>query len=183
VSESAAESTTFTESDVVDHRLVGARLRPPASDAVIAKSVAAGVGVGLSEELAETLAHAAADQQQLRRALRAPRIQRFGAEEFTYVEFDVVTWRILPSPDNIRFEDEHARGMINMPRFGALDGQPLLTFEMDSTKAVIDAMAPRIVASTIRIAAQMRGFQHRGHRDPRQRTAGAVALQCRGFVA
>lgn len=141
VSTSAAAPT---ESDVVDHRLVGARLRPLASAAVIAKSIAAGVAAGLSEELAETLAHAAADQQQLRRALRAPKIQRFGAEEFTYVEFDVLTWRILPSPDNIRFEGEHARGTIGMPRFGALNGQPLLTFEMDSADKMIDAMAPRI---------------------------------------
>jgi hypothetical protein len=144
VSASANEPTPFTESDVVDHRLIGARLRPPASQAVIAKSVAAGMAAGLSEELAETLADAAADQQQLRKALRAPKIQRFGAEEFTYVEFDVLTWRILPSPDNIRFEGDHARGTIGMPRFGAVDGQPLLTFEMDSVDKVIDAMAPRI---------------------------------------
>lgn len=144
VSLSAAEPTLFAESDIVDHRLVGARLRPLASAAVIAKSVAAGIAAGLSEELAETLAHAAADQQQLRKALRAPKIQRFGAEEFTYVEFDVLIWRILPSPDNIRFEGEHARGTIGMPRFAAVDGQPLLTFEMDSADKLIDAMAPRI---------------------------------------
>jgi hypothetical protein len=144
VSVSAAAPDPFAESDVVDHRLVGARLRPLASAAVIAKSVAAGVAAGLSDELAETLANAAADQQQLRKALRTPKVQRFGAEEFTYIEVDVLTWRILPSPDNIRFEGEHARGTISMPRFGALDGQPLLTFEMDSAEAMIDAMAPRI---------------------------------------
>jgi hypothetical protein len=144
VPRSVAEPDSFAESDVVDHRLIGTRLRPLASAAVIAKSVAAGIGTGLSEELAETLAHSAADQQQLRMALRAPKIQRFGAEQFVYIEFDVLTWRILPSPDNIRFEGEHARGAVGMPRFGSLDGQPLLTFEMDSTKGLIDAMAPRI---------------------------------------
>ncbi|MFC1414874.1 hypothetical protein ACEZCY_37705 [Streptacidiphilus sp. N1-12] len=133
-----------TESDTVDHRLIGARLRPPASQAVIDKSVAAGVAIGLSPEMAEVLAAAAADQQQLRRALRSPKIQRFGSEEFTYIEFDVVTWRILPSPDNIRFEDERARGTIPMPRFGAVEGEALLTFEMDSADKMIDAMAPRI---------------------------------------
>ncbi|MFB7237895.1 hypothetical protein ACFCXK_24260 [Streptomyces sp. NPDC056269] len=133
-----------TESDIVDHRLIGARLRPPASQAVIDKSVAAGVAIGLSPEMAEVLAAAAADQQQLRRALRSPKIQRFGSEEFTYIEFDVVTWRILPSPDNIRFEDERARGTIPMPRFGAVEGEALLTFEMDSADKMIDAMAPRI---------------------------------------
>ena len=111
---------------------------------MIAKSVDAGIAAGLSEELAETLAHAAADQQQLRKALRSPKIQRFGAEKFTYIEVDVLTWRILPSPDNIRFEGEHARGTVGMPRFGAVDGQPLLTFEMDSADKLIDAMAPRI---------------------------------------
>ncbi|MEV0611521.1 hypothetical protein AB0I61_34785 [Polymorphospora rubra] len=144
VSASTAEPDPADESDIVDHQLIGARLRPPASTAVIAKSVAAGVAGGLSEELAETLAHAAADQQELRRALRAPKVQRFGTDEFTYVEFDVLAWRIVPSPDNIRFEGEHARGAINMPRFGALEGQPLLTFEMDSAEDVIDQMAPRI---------------------------------------
>jgi hypothetical protein len=141
---SAAEPAPFAESDIVDHRLVGARLRTPASAAVIAKSVAAGVAAGLSEELAETLAHAAADQQQLRKALRSPKIQRFGTEEFTYIEVDVLIWRILSSPDNIRFEGEHARGEVHMPRFGAVDGHPLLTFEMNSTDKLIDAMATRI---------------------------------------
>ncbi|MGK5681163.1 hypothetical protein [Actinoplanes sp. URMC 104] len=144
VSTSPVEPDSADDSDIVDHQLIGARLRPPASTAVIAKSVAAGTAAGLSDELAEALAHAAADQQELRRALRAPKVQRFGTDEFTYVEFDVVTWRIVPSPDNIRFEGEHARGTINMPRFGALEGQPLLTFEMDSAEDVIDQMAPRI---------------------------------------
>ncbi|WP_327136285.1 hypothetical protein OG311_40400 (plasmid) [Streptomyces sp. NBC_01343] len=133
-----------TESDIVDHRLIGARLRPPASQAVIDKSISAGVAIGLSNEMATVLASAAADQQQLRRALRSPKIQRFGSEEFTYIEFDVVTWRILPSPDNIRFEDERARGTIPMPRFGAVQGEALLTFEMNSAEKMIDAMAPRI---------------------------------------
>ncbi|GHE93040.1 hypothetical protein E5082_28595 [Streptomyces griseoluteus] len=143
---SAAEpqAPLFTESDIVDHRRIGAHLRPPASQAVIDKSVAACISAGLSLELAETLTAAAADQQQLRRALRAPKVQRFGSEEFTYIEFDVVTWRVLPSPDNIRFEDEHARGTIGMPRFGAVEGEALLTFEMDSAEKLIDAMAPRI---------------------------------------
>ncbi|MET8431753.1 hypothetical protein ABZV61_02925 [Streptomyces sp900116325] len=135
---------SFAESDVVDHRLIGARLRPPASQAVLEKSVAAGIAAGLSSEMAKVLTASAADQQQLRRALRSPKVQRFGSEEFTYIEFDVVTWRVLPSPDNIRFEDEHARGTIRMPRFGAVKEGALLTFEMDSADKMIDAMAPRI---------------------------------------
>ncbi|MET9388441.1 hypothetical protein ABZY09_47685 [Streptomyces sp. NPDC002928] len=135
---------SFTESDIVDHRLIGARLRPPASKAVLDKSISAGVAAGLSPTMAEVLTASAADQQQLRRALRSPKTQRFGSEEFTYIEFDVVTWRILPSPDNIRFEDEHARGTMRMPRFGAVKGEALLTFEMDSVDEMIDAMAPRI---------------------------------------
>jgi hypothetical protein len=142
------EPDVIHESDIVDHRLIGARLRPQASAAVIAKSVAAAVAAGLTEELAQTLAHAAADQQQLRRALRAPKIQRFGVEEFTYIEFDVLGWRIVPSPDNIRFEGEHARDAVGMPRFGAVEDQPMLTFEMNSAKALIDAMAPRITDMT-----------------------------------
>lgn len=143
LSVSASEPDT-AELDIVDHRMIGARLRPLASTAVIDKSIAAGVAADLPEELAEVLAHAAANQQQLRSALRSPKVQRFGSEEFTYIEFDVLAWRIVPSPDNIRFEGEHARGAISMPRFGAVDGQPLLTFEMESAEAVIDAMGPRI---------------------------------------
>ncbi|MEU4518820.1 hypothetical protein AB0F52_08875 [Amycolatopsis sp. NPDC024027] len=138
------ELEDFPEPDVVDHRMIGTRLRPPASAAMIGKSIAAGVAAGLPEVLAEALAHAAANQQQLRSALRAPKVQRFGSEEFTYIEFDVLAWRIVPSPDNIRFEGEHARGTIGMPRFGAVDGQPLLTFEMDTAEAMIDAMGPPI---------------------------------------
>ncbi|KAF5994536.1 hypothetical protein BOG92_024925 [Streptomyces sp. WAC00263] len=111
---------------------------------MIDKSVAAGIAAGLSRELAETLTAAAANQQQLRQALRSPKVQRFGSEEFTYIEFDVVTWRVLPSPDNIRFEGEHARGTIGMPRFGAGEEEALLTFEMDSAEKLIDAMASRI---------------------------------------
>jgi hypothetical protein len=141
---SASEPEDFTESDIVDHRIIGARLRPQPSTAVIEKSIAAGVAVGLPEELAEVLTHSAANQQQLRSALRSPKVQRFGTEEFKYVEFDVLTWRIVPSPDNIRFEGEHARGAINMPRFGAVDGQPLLKFEMDSVEDMINAMGERI---------------------------------------
>ncbi|MBB5913594.1 hypothetical protein BJY24_002461 [Nocardia transvalensis] len=141
---SAEESEDFIESDIVDHQVIGARLRPQASGAVIDKSIAAGMAVGLPRELAEVLAHAAADQQQLRGALRSPKIQRFGTEEFTYIEFDVLTWRIVPSPDNIRFEGAHARGAIGMPRFDAVEEWPLLTFEMDSTEGMINAMGPRI---------------------------------------
>ncbi|MDA3644389.1 hypothetical protein LZ318_30745 [Saccharopolyspora indica] len=132
------------EPHIVDHQMIGARLRPLASTAVLDKSIAVGVDAGLPHELAEVLANAAANQQQLRNALRSPKIQRFGIEEFTYIEFDVLAWRIVPAPDNIRFEGEHARGTVGMPRFGAIDGQPLLTFEMDSAQAMIDAMGPRI---------------------------------------
>jgi predicted translin family RNA/ssDNA-binding protein len=141
---SADDPEDSAESDIVDHRIIGARLRPQPSTAVIEKSIAAGVAVGLPEELAEVLAHSAANQQQLRSALRSPKVQRFGTEEFTYVEFDVLTWRIVPSPDNIRFEGEHARGAIDMPRFGAVDGKPLLHFEMASAEDMINAMGPRI---------------------------------------
>jgi hypothetical protein len=141
---SANEPEDFAESDIVDHRIIGTRLRPQPATAVIDKSIAAGVAAGLPEELAGVLAHSAANQQQLRSALRSPKVQRFGTEEFTYIEFDVLTWRIVPSPDNIRFEGEHARGAIGMPRFGAVDGKPLLHFEMDSAEDMINAMGPQI---------------------------------------
>jgi len=141
---SAKQSGDLLESEVVDHRLIGSRMRPPPSDALITKGIVAGVAAGLSEVLAETLVHAAADQQQLRHALRSPKVQRFGTEEFTYVEIDALMWRVLPSPDNIRFEGDHARGTVGMPRFGSVKNEPLLTFEMDSTEDLIDAMGPRI---------------------------------------
>ena len=155
----------FAESDIVDHRLIGARLRAPASQAVIDKSVAVGVAAGLSREMAQVLTASAADQQQLRQALRSPKVQRFGSEEFTYIEFDVVTWRVLPSPDNIRFEDEHARGTIRMPRFGAVKGEALLTFEMDSADKMIDAMAPRI-ADMVANNPHVGSIQDRGIETP-----------------
>lgn len=141
---STNEPEDFAESDIVDHRIIGARLRPQPTTAVLGKSIAAGVAAGLPAELAEALAHSAANQQQLRSALRSPKVQRFGTEEFTYIESDILTYRIVPSPDNVRFEGEHARGAINTPRFGAVTGKPLLTFEMDSAEDMINAMAAQI---------------------------------------
>ena len=165
ISELAPEPASLLESDIVDHRVVGAHLRSQASQAVMAKTVAAGIDAGLSRELAETLAYAAADQQQLRRALRSPKVQRFGTEKFTYIEFDVLTYRIVPSPDNIRFEGEHARGTMRMPRFGAVDEQPLLTFEMDSADRMIDAMAP-LITDMVNNNPHVASIQDRGIETP-----------------
>lgn len=160
-----AAEPDVVEPNIVDHRMIGARLRPLASIAVIDKSIAAGVAAGLPQELADVLAHAAADQQQLRAALRSPKVQRFGTEEFTYIEFDVLAWRIVPSPDNIRFEGEHARGAVGMPRFGAVEGRPLLTFEMDSAQAMIDAMGP-VIDDMVENNPHVPSIQERGIETP-----------------
>ncbi|MER5336762.1 hypothetical protein [Micromonospora sp. NPDC002717] len=127
----------------VSHRVIGERIRPPASQAVYDKAITAGIEAGLTSETATLLAYASPDVQQLRRALREKKTQRFGTEVFTYIETDILMWHVMSSPDNIRFEGEHAHGDINMPRFGSVNGQALLTFEMNST-ALIEAMGPQI---------------------------------------
>ncbi|ADX72201.1 hypothetical protein Asphe3_10160 [Pseudarthrobacter phenanthrenivorans Sphe3] len=82
---------------------------------------------------AETLVSAAADVSQIRDAVRRVRYARRGAVSVSYIELDVVTWRIVPSPENIRFEDSRVRTLSLQSRFSSLpDAKPVLTFETAS---------------------------------------------------
>ena len=82
---------------------------------------------GLHAFDAATIARSAADLTQLREAIRSPRSRRFGQFKITYIEFDVVTWRILPSVENIRFEGERAWKSGKALRYGPMTpGEPVL---------------------------------------------------------
>jgi hypothetical protein len=52
VSVPAYEPDPTTEPDVVDHQIIGARLRPQPAQAVLTKTITTGLDVGLSQELA-----------------------------------------------------------------------------------------------------------------------------------
>jgi hypothetical protein len=83
---------------------------------------------GLHEFDAETVCRSAADLSQLREATRLVRKRRYGQLEITYIEFDVVTWRILPSIENVRFEGDRAWNPSAAARYSSLgSGQPVLT--------------------------------------------------------
>lgn len=64
--------------------------------------------LGLQEFDAETIARSVADLSQLKEATRTARKRRYGQYEIKFIEVDVVTWRILPSLENIRFEGDRA---------------------------------------------------------------------------
>ena len=67
-----------------------------------------------------TVSRSAADLTQLKEAIRSPRQRRYGQFKITYIEYDVVTWRILPSIENIRFEGSRAWMPGKALRYGPL---------------------------------------------------------------
>ncbi|MDO2934151.1 hypothetical protein Q2T94_07560 [Paeniglutamicibacter sulfureus] len=76
---------------------------------------------------AETVARSAADLSQLKDATRTPHSRRYGQYEISFIEVDVVTWRILPSLENIRFEGERAWKSGHALRYGTpINAQPVL---------------------------------------------------------
>ena len=76
---------------------------------------------------AETIARSAADLSQLKDAARTVHTRRYGQYEIKFIEVDVVTWRILPSLENIRFEGERAWKSGQALRYGtAINAQPVL---------------------------------------------------------
>jgi hypothetical protein len=87
---------------------------------------------------AETLARSAADLAQLRDAIRSARKRRYGQLEIEYIEFDVVSWRILPSLENVRFEGDRAWNPTTAARYSSLGvGQPVLTIEASDPAALL----------------------------------------------
>lgn len=96
---------------------------------------------GLHSFDAATIARSAADLTQLREAVRSPRQRRYGQFKITYIEFDVVTWRILPSVENIRFEGERAWKSGKALRYGPYDmGGPILGLTWPDTDFVISSL-------------------------------------------
>ncbi|MDQ0757310.1 hypothetical protein [Arthrobacter sp. B3I4] len=76
---------------------------------------------------AETVARSAADLSQLKEAARSAQTRRYGQYEITFVEVDVVTWRIVPSLENIRFEGDRAWKSGQALRYETpLSSQPVL---------------------------------------------------------
>ena len=89
---------------------------------------------GLTAFDAETVASAAADVSQIKDAVKKVRFARRGSVSVKYIELDVVTWRIVPSPENIRFEEERVRAVGRSSRFRSLaDRSPVLVFEEASS--------------------------------------------------
>ena len=92
---------------------------------------------GLEEFDAETLAGAAADLAQVRDAVKRVRRRRYGNIVVKYIELDVVTWKILPSPENVRFEENRVRDSSGKSRYRSLDtSSPVLVFEAPSSVAL-----------------------------------------------
>lgn len=96
---------------------------------------------GLPTFDAMTIARSAADLTQLKEAVRTPRKRRYGKYVVTYIEFDVVTWRILPSIENIRFEGRRAWTPGKAARFEALEsGGPVLTLTHEDVAGLMVAL-------------------------------------------
>jgi hypothetical protein len=120
------------------HVLVSGRLQdatPSARKKLVSEVVEK---LGLSQFDADTLVNAAADLKQLKNAISQPQVRYVSQHTFRYIEIDVVTWRILPSPENVRFEDRRL-GQSEPYRFGALgDSQAVLTMHVPSIKQLLD---------------------------------------------
>jgi hypothetical protein len=105
------------------------------------RDVAAGMLVdafGLDLFDANTIALAAADIGQIKDAIKRVRIRRYGAIEIRFIELDIVTWHIVPSPENVRFEDRRVRSSDAAPRYGSVDnGSPVLALEIPSEQQFV----------------------------------------------
>ncbi len=90
---------------------------------------------------AETLVSAAADITQLKDSLNRIQVVHVGKYTFSYIQFDVVTWRIIPSPENVRFEDSRL-GTSNPLRYEALSPQmPVLRMHSQTLKELTDLLS------------------------------------------
>jgi hypothetical protein len=93
----------------------------------------------LERQEIEVLMSAAADITQLKKAIENPFKFNLGWHSYTYVEFDVVTWKIFPSPENVRFEDQRF-GLVDASRFGSIDTvAPVLSFHAGTINKLIDS--------------------------------------------
>ena len=136
--EDAEITSDNSEESVSPHALVSSRLVLPTSKArsnLVAEVVEK---LKLEKFDADTLVVSAADLKQLKSALTQVQVMHIGQHTFSYIEFDVVTWRILPSPENVRFEDRRL-GQIDPYRFGSLsETQAVLTMKVSNRKDLFD---------------------------------------------
>ena len=121
----------------------------------------------LHEFDAQTVARSAADLAQLRDAVRLVRKRRYGQLEISYIEFDVVTWRILPSVENVRFEGPRSWKPSSAARYSSLGGsQPVLTLATDHPAELLhelDVQTTQIWRSNVHSRSiPMRGIENSG---------------------
>jgi hypothetical protein len=96
---------------------------------------------GLHPFDAATVARSAADLSQLKEAVRNPQSRRYGQYEVSFIEVDVVTWRVLPSIENIRFEGDRAWKAGKALRYGsALPGQPVLGLQSPDPDLIVRSL-------------------------------------------
>ncbi|GAA1764479.1 hypothetical protein GCM10009712_11190 [Pseudarthrobacter sulfonivorans] len=96
---------------------------------------------GLQTFDAETVARSVADLSQLKDAARNPQSRRYGQFEITFIEVDVVTWRILPSIENIRFEGDRAWKAGKALRYVTpMSGQPVLGLKSGDPDFVVRSL-------------------------------------------
>lgn len=135
-SEDSAELTYKTP-----HGYYSDSLRIPTPKAKLAATQALMDAFKLQKFDAETLVSAAADVSTIKEAVKKVRQARRGSISVSYIELDVVTWRILPSPENIRFEDSRVRSGTQGERFSSLSGGlPVLVFKGSSSSVLAERL-------------------------------------------
>lgn len=132
------EEDTFSQTP---HRYISGSIkvqRARSRDAAATQLVEA---FGLEDFDAQTIARACADVSQIREAIRRTRTRRYGAIEIQFIELDIVTWHILPSPENVRFEELRVRETDAAPRYRSLEeGAPVLKLSVDSEARFISRL-------------------------------------------
>ncbi|MBH0098176.1 hypothetical protein I6E68_03370 [Salinibacterium sp. NSLL150] len=96
---------------------------------------------------AATIASAAADLGQIREAIRRVRTRRYGAIAVKFIELDVVTWHILPSPENVRFEETRVRASNPAPRYQSIATEmPVLLLDVESETEFVTRLDSEVEA-------------------------------------
>lgn len=132
------EQSDENQLNLTPHELISSFIRVPTKSQATKLIEEIQTKFDLQHLDAETIVTAAANTVQLKDAIQSPVKFHLGRHTYTYIEVDVVTWRILPSPENVRFEDQRF-GIQGAPRFSSLSGSaPVLTFHTDSLKKLIE---------------------------------------------
>lgn len=124
--------------NVTPHELISSFLKSPSKALITKLTEEVKSKFSLQDLEAETLVTSAANLNQLKEAIQSPIKFHLGRHTYSYIEVDVVTWRILPSPENVRFEDQRF-GIQGAARFSSLSGKaPVLTFHANSLGELIE---------------------------------------------